>query len=80
MPHIMQAPIVHKFRNVTVHVKFEWDRPNDESPKAAHVVEDGKISGYGSAVAKLTGPWPDYQSALEEAISVADRWIDSQLS
>jgi len=80
MPHMMETPIVHQFRNVTVYVKFEWDKPNDESPKAAHVVQDGDISGYGNAVAELTGPWVDYKSALEEAITVADRWIDSRLS
>ncbi|WP_350647175.1 hypothetical protein [Pseudomonas sp. HY13-MNA-CIBAN-0226] len=80
MPHNMETPIVHQFRNVTVYLKFDWDKPNDDSPVAAHVVEDGEIHGYGITVAELAGPWPDYHSALAETISVAEQWIDTQLS
>lgn len=80
MSHTMEAPIVHRFRDVTVYLKFQWGKPNDESPRAALVVEDREISGYGHAVAELTGPWADYQSALEATILVADQWIDNHLS
>jgi hypothetical protein len=25
------------------------------------------------------GPWPDYPTALDDAMAAAERWIDSQL-
>lgn len=79
MPHTLETPIVHQFRNITPYLKFDWAKTNDESPIAAHVIEDGEIHGYGTTVAELTGPWPDYHSALTETISVAERWISNQL-
>ncbi|MBB4813873.1 hypothetical protein OKW09_002060 [Pseudomonas rhodesiae] len=60
-------------------LKFDWRRPNDESPVAAHIIEPAAINGLGEVAAKLEGPWPDYPAALDDAMAAAERWIDSQL-
>ncbi|MDE1530823.1 hypothetical protein PVE90_13960 [Pseudomonas carnis] len=60
-------------------LKFDWRRPNDQSPVAAKVIEPAPIDGLGEVAAKLEGPWPDYPAALDEAMAAAERWIDSQL-
>jgi hypothetical protein len=79
MSHSLDAPITHEYRGHKLVVKFDWEKPNDDSPAAAHVLEEGGIPGLADTVAELPGPWPDYQSALAEAMAVAERWIDSQL-
>ncbi|WP_258197681.1 MULTISPECIES: hypothetical protein [Pseudomonas] len=60
-------------------LKFDWRRPNDESPVAANIIEPAAINGLGEVAAKLDGPWPDYPAALDDAMAAAERWIDSQL-
>ncbi|MEN5258680.1 hypothetical protein [Pseudomonas protegens] len=79
MSHRMDTSIAHGHRGYTVFLKFEWDRPNDEVPISARIVQEGNIAGLGDLVAELHGPWESYQAALEEAISAAERWINSQL-
>lgn len=79
MPHSHNKPITHDYRGHRLFVKFDWNRPNDETPVAAHVVESSEIPGFANTVADLPGPWPDYQAALAEAVAAAERWIDSQL-
>ena len=79
MSHSLDRPITHEYRGHQLFVKFDWGRPNDETPVAAHVVESSEIPGFANTVADLSGPWPDYQAALAEAVATAERWIDSQL-
>lgn len=79
MPHQLDLPIAHAYRGHTMILKFDWRRPNDEAPVAAKVIEPAPIDGLGEVAAELTGPWPDYPAALDEAMAAAERWIDSQL-
>lgn len=79
MSHGLDTPIAHEYRGQKLVLKFDWGRPNDDSPVAAHVLEESGIQGLANTVAQLRGPWPDYPSALAEAMKVAERWIDSQL-
>ncbi|BAO62866.1 hypothetical protein PPC_3519 [Pseudomonas protegens Cab57] len=79
MPHSMDTPIAYEHRGYTVFIKFEWERPNDEAPAAARVIQVGDVAGLGDVAAELQGPWESYQAALEEAIAAAERWINSQL-
>ncbi|AZF05662.1 hypothetical protein [Pseudomonas sp. R5-89-07] len=79
MSHNLDTPIPHEYRGHKVVLKFEWTRPNDDSPASAHILEDGAVKGLAEKVAELHGPWADYPSALSDAIEVAERWIDSQL-
>lgn len=79
MSYRMDTPIAHEHRGHTVFLKFEWERPNDEAPISARVVQAGNIRGYGEVVAELQGPWTSYRAALEDVMSAADRWINSQL-
>lgn len=79
MPHQLDLPIAHAYRGHTMILKFDWRRPNDEAPVAAKVIEPAPIDGLGKVAAELTGPWPDYPAALDEAMAAAERWIDSQL-
>lgn len=79
MSHTIDLPVAYHYRGKEVFLKFDWDKPNDESPVAAHVLEEGSVVGLASTVADLTGPWNDYQSALTEAKVAAERWIDSQM-
>nr|WP_218174264.1 hypothetical protein [Pseudomonas tolaasii] len=60
-------------------LKFAWNRPNDDAPAAAKVIEPAPIDGMGEVAAELEGPWPDYAAALDDAMVAAERWIDSQL-
>ena len=78
MSHNLEAPVVHKYRGYQLFVKFDWDKPNDESPVAAHILEHGAVDGLANTVADLAGPWIDYHSALAEAMATAERWVDSQ--
>ena len=52
-------------------LKFEWRRPNDDAPVAATIIEPAPIDGLGEVAAELTGPWPDYPAALDEAMAAA---------
>ena len=79
MPHQLDAPIAHANRGQTMFLKFDWRRPNDDVPVAAKIIEPAPINGLGEVAAELKGPWPDYPSALDEAMAAAERWIDSQL-
>jgi len=79
MSHGLDVPITHEYRGRKLVVKFDWDRPNDTSPTAARVLAESGIHGLANNVAELPGPWPDYPSALAEAMAAAERWIDSQL-
>lgn len=79
MSHNLDAPIAHAYRGHTMFLKFDWRRPNDDAPVAAKIIEPAPIEGMGEVAAELEGPWPDYPSALDEAMAAAERWIDSQL-
>lgn len=79
MSHSLDRPIAHEYRGHEVIIKFDWDKPNDDAPVAAHVIEASEVSGFANTVADLSGPWKDYQSALAEALATAERWVDSQL-
>ncbi|MFK7670033.1 hypothetical protein [Pseudomonas lundensis] len=77
--HNLDAPIAHSYRGHVMFLKFDWRRPNDDVPVAAKIIEPAPINGLGEVAAELMGPWPDYPSALDEAMAAAERWIDSQL-
>ncbi|MBM1184157.1 hypothetical protein HBO97_22305 [Pseudomonas lundensis] len=79
MSHNLDAPIAHSYRGHVMFLKFDWRRPNDDVPVAAKIIEPAPINGLGEVAAELKGPWPDYPSALDEAMAAAERWIDSQL-
>jgi len=79
VPHQLDLPISHAYRGHTMILKFDWRRPNDDAPVAAKIIEPAPIDGLGEVAAELTGPWPDYPAALDEAMAAAERWIDSQL-
>lgn len=79
MSHNFDAPIAHAYRGHVIFLKFDWRRPNDQSPVAAKIIEPAPIIGLGEVAAELEGPWPDYPAALDEAMAAAERWIDSQL-
>ena len=79
MPHQLDIPIAHAYRGHTMFLKFVWRRPNDDAPIAAKIIEPAQIDGLGEVAAELTGPWPDYPTAIDEATAAAERWIDSQL-
>ena len=79
MSHNLDTPLVHEYRGHQLFVKFGWDKPNDESPMTAHILENSAVDGLANTVADLSGPWADYHSALAEAMAAAERWIDSQL-
>ena len=79
MSHNFDAPIAHAYRGHVMFLKFDWRRPNDQSPVAAKIIEPAPINGLGEVAAKLEGPWPDYPAALVDAMAAAERWIDSQL-
>ncbi|ARB31658.1 hypothetical protein F7R12_27410 [Pseudomonas tolaasii] len=79
MSHHLEAPIAHEYRGHILFLKFEWRRPNDKSPRSVTVIEPASINGLGEVAADLHGPWDDYQSAISEAMSAAERWVDSQL-
>lgn len=79
MPHGLDVPITHEYRGHNLVVKFDWNRPNDPSPTAAHVLAESGVQGLADTVAELPGPWPDYPCALADAMAAAERWIDSQL-
>ena len=79
MSHNLDAPIAHSYRGHVMFLKFDWQRPNDDVPVAAKIIEPAPINGLGEVAAELKGPWPDYPSALDEAMAAAERWIDSQL-
>ncbi|WP_426248501.1 hypothetical protein [Pseudomonas sp. TWR3-1-1] len=71
--------IVHNYRGSVLYLKFYWAKPNDIVPLSINVVESSEISGFGITAAELTGDWPNYQSALADALATANRFIDSQL-
>lgn len=77
--HNLDAPIAHAYRGHLMFLKFDWRRPNDDAPVAAKIIEPAPINGLGEVAAELKGSWPDYPSALNEAMAAAERWIDSQL-
>ncbi|WP_439864884.1 hypothetical protein [Pseudomonas antarctica] len=79
MSHNLDIPIAHVYRGHTLFLKFEWQRPNDDAPFVATIIEPAPIDGLGEVAAELTGPWPDYPAALDEAMAAAERWVDSQL-
>ncbi len=75
----LDVPIAHEYRGHTVFLKFVWKRPNDPVPASATIIEPVDIHGMGEVAAELAGPWTDYPAALDEAMSAAERWVDSQL-
>ena len=79
MSHNFDAPIAHAYRGHVMFLKFDWRRPNDQSPVAAKIIEPAPINGLGEVAAELVGPGPDYPAALDDAMAAAERWIDSQL-
>lgn len=79
MSHNLDVPIAHEYRGHTVYLKFIWKRPNDLVPESAKIIEPVQIDGKGEVAAELSGPWTDYPTALDEAMSAAERWVDSQL-
>lgn len=78
--HNLDGPVVHVYRGQTMFLKFVWRRPNDKAPIAAMIIEPAPIHGLGEVAAELTGPWPDYPSAIDDAMAAAERWVDSQLT
>jgi hypothetical protein len=54
-------------------------KPNDSAPAAVHIVDASDVSGFGVTAAELVENWPDYPSALAEAVEAAKTFIDSQL-
>nr|WP_228732016.1 hypothetical protein [Pseudomonas iridis] len=60
-------------------MKFHWSRPNDKAPASAKIIDPASIDGLGDVAAELLGPWPDYPTALDDAMATAERWVDSQL-
>lgn len=79
MSHNLDVPIAHKYRGHIIFLKFDWSRPNDKAPASAKIIEPAPIDGMGGVAAELLGPWPDYPTALADAMAAAERWIDSQL-
>lgn len=79
MSHNLDVPIVHEYRGHTVFLKFVWKRPNDLVPASATIIEPVDVRGMGEVAAELAGPWADYTAALDDAMSAAERWVDSQL-
>lgn len=79
MSHNLDSPIAHEYRGHQLFVKFDWAKPNDDTPIAAFILQDSQVQGLADTIGVLTGPWPDYYYALAEAISVGERFIDSQL-
>ncbi|CAI8791806.1 HicB family protein [Pseudomonas jessenii] len=79
MSHNLDAPIVHEYRGHLLFIKFDWAKPNDDSPFAAHILQSSEVAGLANTVADLPGPWTDYQTALAEGMAAAERWVDSQL-
>lgn len=79
MSHNLDVPIAHEYRGHTVFLKFVWKRPNERVPASATIIEPVDIHGMGEVAAVLPVPWSDYPAALGEAMSVAERWADSQL-
>jgi hypothetical protein len=77
--HNLDAPIAHAYRGHVIFLKFDWRRPNDDVPVAAKIIEPAPIDGLGEVAAELSGPWPDFPSALDDAMAAAERWVDSQL-
>jgi hypothetical protein len=77
--HNLDAPIAHAYRGHVIFLKFDWRRPNDDAPVAAKIIEPAPIDGLGEVAAELSGPWPDFPSALDDAMAAAERWVDSQL-
>lgn len=79
MSHQMDVPLAHHYRGRDVFVKFDWQKPNDEAPIAAHVVAKGQVEGLGKVAVELNGPWEDYQQAIADAVKAAEDWIDQQM-
>lgn len=79
MSHSSDSPIIHEYRGHQLVLKFDWEKPNDQSPAAAHILKSSDVPGFANTVADLHGPWTDYQSAIAEAMALAERWIDSQM-
>ncbi len=79
MSHNLDVPIAHEYRAHTVFFKFVWKRPNDLVPESAKIVQPLDTFAMGGVAAELSGPWPDYPAALDEAMATAEKWIDSQL-
>ena len=79
MSHNLEVPIPHEYRGHTVFLKFVWERPNDLMPVSATIIEPANIHGMGEVAATLSGPWTDFPAALDDAMSAAERWVDSQL-
>ncbi len=79
MSHQMDSPITYAYRGHKMYLKFCWVRPNDQSPASAKIIEPAAVDGLGEVAAELSGPWPDYPAALDEAMAAAERWVDSQL-
>ena len=77
--HNLDVPITHVYRGHTMFLKFAWKRPNDLVPESAKIIEPAQIVGMGEVAAELSGPWTDYPTALDAAMSAAERWVDSQL-
>ncbi|MFJ7141211.1 hypothetical protein [Pseudomonas protegens] len=78
MSHNLDVPIELEYRGRKVFLKFEWARPNDVAPILFRVIESSEISGFGNVAAEISGPWEDYQTALDDAMAAARRWIDCQ--
>jgi hypothetical protein len=55
MSHGWDAPITLEYRGHKLVVKFDWEKPNNDSPVAAQVIEEGRIPGLAHSVADL--PW-----------------------
>lgn len=79
MPHGLDLPVTRTYRGHQLYIKFEWAKPNDEAPVAAHILVNCDVPGLASTVGELQGPWSNYLDALIEAIAVGERWVDSQL-
>lgn len=80
MSHNMDMPITHQYCGHQLFLKFDWAKPNDLTPLAAHVLVHCDVPGLASTVAELHGPWASYHDAVAEAIAVGERWVDSQLA
>ncbi|WP_434606265.1 hypothetical protein J3P80_10705 [Pseudomonas sp. D2-30] len=79
MSHNLDLPVAHTYRGHQLFLKFDWKRPNDAAPTAAHILVNCDVPGLASTVGELKGPWSSYLDALTEAIGVGEQWVDSQL-
>ena len=68
----MDVPLAHHYRGKDVFVKFDWQKPNDEAPTAAHVIAQCEVEVLGKVAVDLDGSWDDFQQAIADAVKAAE--------